>query len=121
MIVSYYSKIKFLIKKYKFQPIVDVAIFGIITVFFHYIWWHGLKEFLLNFMAFQQTEAFLAHQVFLPSAWIVEHILSYPITTADNTLFFEKYRVCCCIGFLFWTKTVLSVVSTNAFVSRTMA
>ena len=80
-----YSKF---VKKYKLQPIVDVAIFAIITVCFHYIWWHGLKGFLLNFADFRQMEAFLAHQVFLPSAWIVENILQYDITTHDNTLFF---------------------------------
>lgn len=39
-------------------------------------------------MAFQNMEAFLAHQVFLPSAWIVENILQYNITTHDDTLFF---------------------------------
>ncbi len=78
------------IKKYKLQPLVDVAIFALITVFFHYIWWHGLKSFLLNFAGFTQMEAFLAHQVFLPSAWIVEHILNYPIQAFDNTIFTEN-------------------------------
>lgn len=90
MIKEYFNKYKLLIKKYKLQPIVDVAIFGIITVFFHYIWWHGLKSFLLDFMAFQNMEAFLAHQVFLPSAWIVDNVLRIPVTTANDTLFFEN-------------------------------
>ncbi len=88
MVRNLYYSYNSLIKKYKLQPIVDVAIFGIITVFFHYIWWHGLKTFLLNFAGFREMEAFLAHQVFLPSAWIVENILQYDITTRDNTLFF---------------------------------
>ena len=90
MIKELYQNYKSLIKKYKLQPIVDVAIFAIITVFFHYIWWHGLKAFLLNFMSFHQTEAFLAHQVFLVSSWIVENILSYQINTLDNTLYFSN-------------------------------
>jgi len=78
------------VKKNKLQPIVDVAIFGIITVFFHFLWWNGLKSFLLNFMGFQQLELFLAHQVFLPAAWVVENILQYPIKTVGNALFFEN-------------------------------
>lgn len=90
MIKDLYHKYTSLINKYKLQPLVDVAIFAIIIVFFHYIWWHGFKSFLQDFAAFNQVEAFLAHQVFLPSAWIVENILAYPITTQDNTLFFAN-------------------------------
>jgi len=90
MIIDLYNSYNSTIKRYKLQPIVDVAIFAIITVFFHYIWWHGLKSFLLNFAGFREMEAFLAHQVFLPSAWIVENILQYDITTHDNTLFFSN-------------------------------
>ena len=78
------------VKKNKLQPIIDVAIFGIIIVFFHFLWWNGLKSFLLNFMGFQQLELFLAHQVFLPAAWIVENILQYPIKTVGNAIFFEN-------------------------------
>ena len=88
MIRDLYLKYTSFIKKHRLQPIVDVAIFAIITLFFHYIWWHGLKELLLNFAAFQQTEAFMAHQVFLPSAWIVEHVLSYPVQAFNDTLYY---------------------------------
>ena len=90
MIKDLYQDYLSFIKKYKLQPIVDVAIFSIITVFFHFLWWNGLKAFLMNFMAFQQTEAFLAHQVFLASSWIVENVLSYNIKTLNNTLYFEN-------------------------------
>ncbi len=98
MIKEYYNKYKLTIKKYKLQPLVDVAIFGIITVFFHYIWWHGLKSFLLDFMAFREVEAWLAHQVFLASSWIVENILRIPITTSNNTLFFENKGAIAVVG-----------------------
>ena len=84
------KKIKGFIEQNKLQPFVDVAIFALITVFFHYIWWHGLKSFLLNFMAFKEFEQFLAHQVFVPAAWIVENIIKYPIETANNTLYFDN-------------------------------
>ena len=84
------NKYKDFINKYKLQALRDVAIFAIITLFFHYIWWHGLKDFLLDFGGFKELEQFLAHQVFLASAWIVENILNYNIWTADNTLYFEN-------------------------------
>ncbi len=87
---DFYTKYKNFVKKHKLQPIVDVVIFAVITVFFHFIWWHGLKSFLLSFAGFRQMEAFLAHQVFLPSAWIVENVLRYPIQAFDNTLFFAN-------------------------------
>jgi len=74
----------------KYRPLLDVGIFAIITVVFHYFWWHGLKSFLLDFAAFKNMEAWLAHQVFLPSAWIVENLLNYHIVTDNNTLFFDN-------------------------------
>lgn len=98
MIKDLYSNYNSFVKKHKLQPIVDVVIFSVITLFFHYIWWHGLKSFLLNFAGFKQMEAFLAHQVFLPSAWIVEHILRYPIQAFDNTLFFENNGYVAVVG-----------------------
>ncbi len=78
------------IKKFKLSPLLDVLIFAIIVLAFHYFWWHGLKKFLLTFMAFREFEQFLAHQVFLPAAWLVEHVLRYPIETAQNTLYFNN-------------------------------
>lgn len=98
MVREYYHSYIAFIKKYKLQPIVDVGIFAIITVVFHYLWWHGLKEFLLNFLAFRDTEAFLAHQVFLWSAWIMENILQYTITTADNTIYLENNSAVAVVG-----------------------
>ena len=88
MIKDIYLNYTSFIKKYRLQPILDVAIFAVIIVFFHYVWWHGFKEFLQNFAAFNEIEGFLAHQVFLPSSWIVEHILKYNITTEGNTIYF---------------------------------
>ena len=82
-----YLKLKTLIKKYKLQPLVDVFLFGIIIYFFHWLWWSGgLKHFLKEFAFFSETEEFLAHQVFLPAAWIVEHIVGYTIKTMHNTI-----------------------------------
>lgn len=98
MIRRNYNNYLIFIKRNKLQPIVDVAIFGIITIVFHYLWWNGLKEFLLNFMAFRNMEAFLAHQVFLPSAWIMENILHYTTTAADNTIYLENNSYVAVVG-----------------------
>lgn len=84
-------KIKQFIDKNRLQPLVDILLFAIIIYFFHWLWWSGgLKHFLEEFAFFSETEQFLAHQVFLPSAWIVEHILHIPIKTMDNTLYFNN-------------------------------
>jgi exosortase/archaeosortase family protein len=86
-----FISIKQFIKKKKLQPIIDVLLFAIIIYFFHWLWWNGgLKHFLSNYAAFKETEEFLAHQVFLPSAWIVQHIIGYDIHTLHNTLYFPN-------------------------------
>ena len=86
-----YFKLKEYIRKHKLQPLVDVFLFGVITVFFHWLWWHGgLKHFLLDHLYFSELEQFMAHQVFVPSAWIVDHIIGYPLKTMHNTLIFPK-------------------------------
>lgn len=84
-----YFKFQEFIRNHKLQSVVDVFLFAVIIYFFHWLWWSGgLKHFLKEFVFFSEAEEFLAHQVFLPSAWIVGHILQYPIKTLHNTLLF---------------------------------
>lgn len=90
MIKELYLQYTSFVKKYKLQALVDVAIFCIITVFFHFLWWNGLKSLLLDYLSFGKMEAFMAHQVFVPSAWFVESILSYSMKTVGNGLYFEN-------------------------------
>lgn len=83
--------IKLFLKKNNFQFLVDILLFAVIIYFFHWLWWSGgLKHFLEKFAFFSETEEFLAHQVFLTSAWVIEHLFHYSIRTADNTLFFAN-------------------------------
>ncbi len=80
---------KNLIQKYRLQPFVDILLFALIIYSFHLLWWQGgLKHFLSQFAAFEEAEEFLAHQVFLPAAWFVNHIIGYDIHTLHNTLYF---------------------------------
>lgn len=84
-------RIKLFIQKHKLQPIVDVLTFALIIYFFHWLWWNGgLKAFLREFAFFSETENFLAHQVFLPASWLVEHVLGYPVQKGHNTLHFAN-------------------------------
>lgn len=88
---NWYKQANYFIEKHKLRPIVDVLIFSVIILFFHKFWWDwGFKNFLLEHMAFNEIEQFMAYQVFLPSSWIVEHILGYDITTLNTTLYFPN-------------------------------
>ena len=92
MYCPFYFRIKLFIQKHKLQPVADMVLFAIIIYFFHWLWWSGgLKHFLEEFAFFPETEQFLAHQVFLPAAWIVENILHYPIKTMDNTIYLSNH------------------------------
>ncbi len=90
MITTYYQSVLGFLKKYRLDTLADVAIFAIITITFHYIWWNGLVKFLHNFMAFQKTEGLLTEQVFVQSAWVLEYILQFPIRTSGHTIIMEN-------------------------------
>ncbi len=92
MIRSAYQRLNAFIEKHKLRPIADVLIFMVIIVFFHKLWWDwGLKELLLNYFAFAELEMFMAYQVFLPSAWIDEHLIGYEIYTSETTIYFPNH------------------------------
>ena len=79
------------IEKHRLEFLVRLFFFAVIIYFFHWLWWKGgMKNWLADYAFFHETESFLAHQVFLPAAWIVKHIVGYPIHTADNTLYFQN-------------------------------
>ena len=91
MVKSYIEKASTFITKHKLRPIVDVLIFSIIIVFFHKFWWDwGFKAFLINYLSFTELEQFMAVQVFIPSSWIVEHIIGYDIRTLNTTMYFPN-------------------------------
>lgn len=91
MLNSYCKTISGFIEKHKLRPIVDVLIFMVIIVFFHFLWWDwGFKNLLLEYFSFAELEQFMAYQVFLPSSWIVEHIIGYDINTLKTTLYFPN-------------------------------
>jgi exosortase/archaeosortase family protein len=96
---AYYRKLKEFIAQKKLQPIVDVILFGIIIYFFHWLWWiGGLKHFLKEFVFFNEMEQFLATQVALQSAWIMEHIMHYPIELLNNSIYTENKHYVTVLG-----------------------
>jgi len=88
---DYFSRINLFIKKNKLGPLVDVALFSIIIIFFHFLWWDfGLKSFLNKYGSFQEMEQFMARQVFLASSWFDLHVLGYHIKTLNTTIYFPE-------------------------------
>jgi len=91
VINTYYSQARNFIDKYKLQPLLDVIIFMVIIVFFHFLWWNfGLKRFMLDHLSFSDLEQYMAHQVAVPSSWFVKHIIGYDIKTLGTTLYFPN-------------------------------
>jgi len=92
---SFFQHIKQFIQKYKLQPLADVLLFAFIIYFFHWLWWNGgLKHFLKEFAFFTETEQFLAHQVFVPAVWIVQHVLHFPVQVIEtNTLYLAASHI----------------------------
>ena len=85
------SKLSTYLENQHIRALVDTAIFGLIIIVFHFLWWNGgLHNFLLRSFAFRETEQFLVGIVFGPSAWIVDHILGLETKTIDTTLYFTN-------------------------------
>jgi len=73
------------------RALVDVMIFAGIIIFFHLLWWNGgLHKLLLNSFAFMETERFLAWNAFIPSSWLIDHILGIDIRTVDRIMYFPN-------------------------------
>ena len=83
------EKIKAYIKRPAIRPLVDVAIFAIITITFHYLWWHVLGFFRATDF-FNSVAGWLAQQVYFGSLWFNVNILGMNITPEHltNTLWF---------------------------------
>lgn len=71
-----------------YRPLFNVAFFSVITVVFHWIWWHGLVHFLAGFGWFESFREMMVYAVFSQSAWIDEHIFGMEIVRQGTTLVF---------------------------------
>jgi len=91
MLKKYTSNFKDFVKKNKLDPMVDVAIFIIITLVIHfsYRFWATQAYYpitdLMNGM-----HDFLANRVFIESSWFVQHVLGMDITIVDRTMYWPN-------------------------------
>lgn len=89
MKAQFYQLKKFLGSK-KIAPLVDVALFIIITYVVHVLWWH-YSSYIYSIPVFISISNWLSHNVFLLSAWISVNILRMDLDIAPgNTLIFLK-------------------------------
>jgi exosortase/archaeosortase family protein len=65
--------------------ITDVALFCLITVAFHFLWWQGLKPIVGTKQAFLALANGLAHNVFICSRWILVNFTGIVSYTEGNT------------------------------------
>lgn len=87
------KQISILLENQHLRALVDVMIFAVIIVFFHFLWWDGgLHKLLLSSFAFKETEHFMAQIVFAPSAWFVDNILGIEIRTIDEIIYFSNNK-----------------------------
>ncbi|MDZ7742780.1 MAG: archaeosortase/exosortase family protein [Bacteroidota bacterium] len=82
------SDIRQKIREMGLQSVVDVALFAIITLGLHLLWWNWLWKW--------ETTGFLklwadvlAHWVYLSSSWSLEHIFGFIHNGHNDTLFFN--------------------------------
>ena len=75
----------------KFSFVIDVALFIIITVIFHYLWWHVLGFFRATGF-YLSVSSWLASQVYQASLWLNVNIFGMSIKPDDltNTMIFFK-------------------------------
>jgi len=85
-----YTGIVTFLKSKKAKPLIDVALFVIITVVIHELWWK-YSTAIYSIPGFMSLTGWLAYEVFLVSSWINMHILGIDMQTAPgNTMIFLK-------------------------------
>jgi len=90
MLKAYYLKADEYVRKHRLQAIVDVAVFAIITVVFHELWW-TFAVWIKSFDFILGSADWLAKQVFDSALWINVHILGLAVTTTEpNTMWFSN-------------------------------
>lgn len=85
-----FHQVTIFLKSNKAGPIIDVGLFIVITFAVHKLWWH-YSAFIYAIPAFLNISGWLAHEVYVVSAWINMHILCMDIKlTPGNTMIFLR-------------------------------
>ena len=73
-----------------FGFVIDVALFALITIVFHELWW-DFARIIKSFTVINVTADWLAEQVFIVSLWINRNILGLLVTTEEpNIMWFSN-------------------------------
>lgn len=84
------NRVTTFLKSKKAGPFIDVALFVIITFAVHKLWWQ-FSSHIYAIPAFMSLSGWLAHEVYVVSAWINMHILQMDIKlTTGNTMIFLR-------------------------------
>ena len=88
-----FKSIKEFLTHKKLWPLVDVLLFAIITYGFHVLWWSFFVH-IINATGINAVAGWLAHSVFVASAWLDENVFRMDIALyANNTILFKSnYR-----------------------------
>lgn len=90
MLKKSYSKAEAFIIKHKLQALVDVALFAVITIVFHELWWM-YAEWIKSFPIINGSADWLARKVFVCALWFNQNLLNLTITvTEPNTMWFSN-------------------------------
>lgn len=88
---NYYTQFKDFVKKHKLEPMVDVALFILITLVVHFSYrawaaesYFPIKEFISS------LHDHLSQRVFTESSWFIQTIFGMDITTVDRTMYWPN-------------------------------
>lgn len=90
--MNYYSQFKAFVKERKLEPIVDVAIFILITLVIHYTYryWANTLHYAPINETIRTMHDHLAHRVFVESSWFIQNVFGMEITTVDRTMYWSN-------------------------------
>lgn len=86
-----YSQFKATLKNKKLEPIIDVALFILVTLIIHfsYRFWVTQGYFPIKELVWTIHDH-LSQRVFVESSWFLQHVLGMDITLADRTMYWSN-------------------------------
>lgn len=88
---TYYARFKSFIKEKKLEPIVDVALFILITLVIHYTYRYWVtQQYYPIIESMAAMHDYLSGRVFIESSWFIQHVLGMEITIVDRTMYWAN-------------------------------
>jgi len=86
MVALKISQVKEYINKHNLNFLIDIILFGFITIALHWLWWHVWWKYEI-FEFLHSWASMLAHWVYLGSTWVLNNIFSVQHIAQNDTLF----------------------------------